>query len=415
MQKIVTGLEDLYEHDIADLDMQGGFLIFDYCNNFEFFGTKPNGYEGSDTKSLSENIFGKRVRLIMALQETAFSEDKYQQFRNELISICNGQVIGLNMELIAVRLKKQFVEKYKNIGAFQFLSESDKGELVKEIAPVVAMDDKDETAKRFDNFIYGMILADIEALPGFHYARKQLCDVAAALEKKYNIPQVKEKLPLIKEIQEDAFWDANDILGFERVRKEIRGLMKFLIEDSNKPPMVVTKLTDPVLEEEEGIQLDPAYDFEDYRKKVNRYIEEHKDSVAIYKLTHNKRLAEGDYKELERVFTEELGSREDYQREFGDTPFGLLIRKIAKMEHEAAMEAFSEFINDASLNQRQITFINKIINHIEQNGYMDNVRELQKPPFDKPVPFVKMFDVKIRTSLMQTINEIKENALNIIA
>lgn len=403
--------------DLVDGEYTGKkrFLIFDYCNNFEFFGTKPNGYEGNETKTLSENIFGKRVRLITALQETAFSEEKYQQFRTELVTICNEQVLTLNTELTAVRLKRQFVEKFKNISAFQSLSEGDKGELIKEIAPIVTMDDKDEAAKRFDNFIYGMILVNIEGLPGFRYAKKQLCSVAEALEKKHNIPQVKEKLSLIKEIREDIFWDANDILMFEKVRKELRDLMKFLVEDSEEPKTIVTKLVDPVLDKQEGVQLDAAYDFEDYRKKVNRYVEEHKDSVAIYKLTHNKKLAEGDYKELERVFTEELGTMEDYQREFGNTPFGLLIRKIAKMDHEAAMEAFSIFINDASLNQRQISFVNKIINHIEQNGYMENVMELQKPPFDKPVPFIKMFDAKTRTSLMKTINEIKENAVNIIA
>lgn len=53
------------------------------------------------------------------------------------------------------------------------------------------------------------------------------------------------------------------------------------------------------------------------------------------------------------------------------------------------MDAFSAFINDASLNQRQIQFICKIINHIEQNGYMENIMDLQRPPFDKPVPFKK--------------------------
>jgi len=52
----------------------------------------------------------------------------------------------------------------------------------------------------------------------------------------------------------------------------------------------------------------------------------------------------GDYNELERVLTSELGSREDYVREFGDTPFGLLVRKIAKLDHDAAMQAFSDFV-----------------------------------------------------------------------
>ena len=260
-----------------------------------------------------------------------------------------------------------------------------------------------------------MMLSHIEALHGFRYARQQLCDVAFTLEKKISIPQVKQKISLIKEINTDAFWDVNSILAFENVRKELRELMKFLVENDEGKKSIVTSLKDPILDEKEGIQLDAAYDFEDYRKKVNRYVEEHKDSIAIYKLTHNKQLEEGDYKELERVLTQELGSKEDYQREFGDIPFGLLIRQIAKLDHDAAMLAFSEFINDASLNQKQIQFIYKIINHIEQNGYMENVVNLQKPPFDKPVPFIKLFDAKTRNMLLQTINEIKDNAVNIIA
>ena len=79
------------------------------------------------------------------------------------------------------------------------------------------------------------------------------------------------------------------------------------------------------------------------------------------------------------------------------------------------MAAFSAFINDASLNQGQIQFVYKIINHIEQNGYMENIMDLQKPPFDKPVPFTRMFDAKTRNSLVQTINGIRENAVNVIA
>ncbi len=408
--------------DLTCIDQMDGeytgkkrFLIFDYCNNFEFFEAHTDGYGGSDTKSLSENIFTKRVRLITALQESAFQEEKYQLFREGLVNVCHTQVNELNQELTSVRLKRQYVEKYKKIDTFQSLGDGDKGELVSEIAPIVTMDDTDEAAKRFDNFVYGMMLANIEAMPRFNYARKQLCDVVSALECKANIPQVKEKISFIKEIGTDEFWDTNDILMFEKVRVELRELMKFLIEKGDNPKSIIIDLIDPIKEEKEGITLDAAYDFEDYKKKVNRYVEEHKDVLAIYKLTHNIQLSASDYKELERVLTEELGNRADYQREFGDTPFGLLIRKIAKLDHEAAMSAFSTYINDASLNQKQIAFINKIIHHIEQNGYMENVMDLQKPPFDKPIPFVKMFDAKTRSSLMQTINQIKDNAVNVIA
>lgn len=388
------------------------FLIFDYCGNFEFFREHKEGYESKETKTLSENIFGKQVKLISLLQENGFSEDVYQKWRAALVDTCQAQVKELNVQLVSVKLQLQYVEKYKKENAFNFLSEGDKGELLQYIAPIVQLNDDDELAKRFDNFMYGLILASMEQMPAFKYAKKQLCDIATLLERKVSIPQVQEKLPIIQEINTDEFWAANDILLFEKVREELRELMKFLDRNPQKKP-IITRLTDPILAQQEGVQLEQAYDFEDYRDKVNRYIGEHGDTLAIYKLTHNIKLSLGDYQTLERVFTSELGSKEDYEREFGQTPFGLLVRKVAKLDHEAAMQAFSAFINDESLNQRQIAFVHKIINHVEQNGYMDNVADLQKPPFDKPISFIKLFDAKTRIALMKAINDIKENAVNI--
>lgn len=289
-----------------------------------------------------------------------------------------------------------------------------KGELIDVIAPLVFMDDDDEYAKRFDNFMYGLIIAFIEGKPSFGSAKKHLCEIAEALEHKISVPQVKEKLPEIKQINTDDYWIENNILRFENTRKDLRDLIKFLVGEGPKKKPIITRLTDPILDQQEGEQLGQAYDFEDYRKKVNRYVNENGNSIAIHKLTHNIPLTAADYSELQRVFTEELGSREDYHREFGDTPFGLIIRKIAKLDHDAAMEAFSAFINDASLNQKQIAFFHKIINHIEKNGYMEDITELQKPPFDKPVSFIKLFDAKRRIEIMKTIQAITENATRIV-
>ncbi len=392
------------------------FLIFDYCSNFEYFRQKPNGYAGTDTKTLTENIFGKKVRLAVNLQDAVFADEKYQEWRKEIVDSCHEQVAELSNELVEVRLRLRYVEKYRNRAAFDYIGESDKGELINQIAPIVSTHDNDEPAKRFDNLMYGLMLAHIEAMPAFKHAMKQLCDIADMLQQRANIPQVAKKIELIKQINTDEFWSEIDILSFEEVRRELRELMKFIWDGTdNRIPIIYTKLKDVITDQQEGVQLDPAYDFEDYRKKVNRYIEEHRDVMAIHKLIHNIPLTQGDYAELERVFTEELGSKEDYEREFGDTPLGLMIRKIAKLDHEAAMQAFSTFINDEALNQKQIAFVNKIMNHIELNGYMDNVMDLQKPPFDKPIPFIKMFDAKTRSSLMQTITSIKDNAVNVIA
>lgn len=388
------------------------FLIFDYCGNFEYFRQHKEGYETRETKTLSENIFGKQVRIMMALQESTFADEDYQAWRKELAETCHGQVANLKRELIAVKMRLRYVEKYQKEDAFAHISDLDKGELEREIAPLVFLDDPDEFAKRFDNFMYGLMLAHLEQMPSFKYAKKQLCDMAALLEKKVTIPQIKEKLPLIREIGTDAFWEAKDLLLFEKVRKELRDLIQFL-DEGEKKHQIITKLTDPVTEQQEGVQMEAAYDFEDYRAKVNRYVNDHGDTLAIHKLTHNIPLSQGDYQELERILTSELGSREDYVREFGDTPFGLLIRKIAKLDHEVAMAAFSTFINDQSLNQKQIAFVHKVIQHIELNGYMENPAELTKPPFDKPISFLKLFDAKTRKELVDTINTVRENAVKV--
>lgn len=408
--RLCKGLECVDQIDGEYTDKKR-FLIFDYCGNFEYFNQHKEGYETKETKTLSENIFGKQVRIIAMLQESDYAGEEDQSWRKSLVNTCHSQVKALNPELISVKLKLKYVEIYKKDSAFDSISEGDKGELIQHIAPIVRLEDDDELAKRFDSLMYGLILASIEDLSNFSRSKGQLCNVASLLEKKANIPQVKERLSIIKEINTDEFWKSNDILLWEKVRYELRELIKFL--DRAEKKIIHTKLEDEVIANGVHEGFTPGYEFEDYKAKVNRYIGENGNVLAIHKLTHNIKLSEGDYQELERILTQELGSREDYQREFGDTPFGLLVRKIAKLDHEAAMKAFSKFINDQSLNQRQISFVNKIINHIEKNGYMDNVSALTKAPFDKPVSFMRLFDAKARAELMSAINEVKNNALNI--
>ena len=40
-----------------------------------------------------------------------------------------------------------------------------------------------------------------------------------------------------------------------------------------------------------------------------------------------------------------------------------------------------------------------------------DVDELRKPPFDKPLPFVKLFDMGLQAKLVKQINSVKENAV----
>jgi type I restriction enzyme R subunit len=389
------------------------FIIFDYLGNFEFFRANKDGLPGNETQSLSEAIFSKRVRLIHHLQQSAFIDEQYQTIRSGLIDIVVNQINALNTELVSVKMQLKYVEKYKNAEAFVCLSDLDKHDLVALLAPIVYMDDTDEFAKRFDNFMYGLMLAQIEGLSQFKKGKKQLINVCTNLSKRITIPQIREKIELINTIGSDEFWQSSDILSFERVRVELRSLIKFIMDEGGRNP-IYTNLADDILLVKEGEALYQAYEFNDYKLKVNHYIEKNRDHLAIHKLRNNIPLTALDYKSLEHIFTGELGTAEDYKREYQDTPFGLLVRKIAKMEYDAACVAFSEFINDQSLSQAQIVFVKKIIDYITQNGYIENVSELMKPPFDKPQNFIKLFDGSKQKKIEEAVSKIKENAVKIV-
>lgn len=386
------------------------FYIFDYLSNFEFFRQHKEGIEAKNTPSLNENIFAKRIKLIFILQQSKFAQQRYQDWRNELIDIVLKQIQSLNTELIAVQLQRQYIDRYCNASAFVCLSEEDKHNLITYIAPLIYIDDNDEDAKRFDNLMYSLILSSIEQSPNFSKAKSELCRISKALSKKGTIAEVKKNLPLIEAIDTDEFWNNTDLLGFEMVRTQLRQLTKFTVEKSQNK-LFYTNLTDEVLATKEGDALYAAYDFEDYKLKVNRYIEQNKNNMAIYKLRNNIPMTELDYQSLCDILTKQLGTEEDYHRVYGDTPFGLLVRKIAKMDYEAAMNEFSDFINTQSLNQQQIVFVKKIVDYIVQNGYIENLSELMKPPFDKPISFIKLFNGTKQKHLVDIINKFKENAV----
>ena len=385
------------------------FLIFDYCGNFEYFRQVKHTTEGEVPISLSENIFRKCVRLVAAFQDASKFDGAYQPWRRELTELCQGRIAGLNTDLFHVQLALKHVEKFKKPEAFICLSELDQQELTEHIAPLVHFDEADAMALRFDNFIYGFILNVLDESPPVKRDMARLVTTARLLEKKSSIPQVAAKLPLLRQISDPELWKDIDICKLEDIRRELRALIRFLDEGSKRKD-IITILTDPILDSTAGIPLPEEDPFESYKMKVNRYIEEHKNSLAIYNLTHNISLTRKDYEELERVFTQELGSKEDYVKTFGDTPFGLLIRKIAKLDHEAVLAAFSEFINDQSLNSRQIAFVQKVITHIEQNGYIEDISVLTKAPFDKPAKLLDFDEIR-QERLLAVIKSVRDNAL----
>lgn len=386
------------------------FYIFDYLRNFEFFRTHQDGIEGGETLSNVESVFGRRVRLIWHFQDVAFNDEAYQAWRKDLISTLVSQIGSLKTERVSVHACRQYVDVYKNAERFDCLTEEDKTQLIGKIAPLIMSEDSDEAAVSFDNFVYGMMLAKIEKGNVQRYV-SSLTGTAKKLLQKTTIPQIKEKTEMIKTMADKAFLNGADLLALEQIRAEIRPLIKFLIDSKNK--IVFTDLHDVRIETGNGESLPLPTSSEEYKERVNSYILQHKDRLSIQKLIRNLPMTEADFKDLEHVFTGELGTKEDYQKAFQDKPLGLLVREIAKVDRTAAQKAFADFIADNSLTQQQIVFVERIIDYIVQNGYIKPA-VLNLPPFDRPQKLVTLFNAQKQEKLYKVIENVTNNAVKAI-
>jgi type I restriction enzyme R subunit len=146
--------------------------------------------------------------------------------------------------------------------------------------------------------------------------------------------------------------------------------------------------------------------------KVNYYIRNHMDAPAIAKLHTNQPLTAEDVKSLEQILWSELGTKEDYQSEYQDKPLGELVREIVGLDMNSAKEAFAKYLNDVNLDDRQIYFVNQIINYIVQNGMMKNFAVMQEAPFTNKGTLDDVFtDTVVWMDIMKVIKSINANAL----
>ena len=150
---------------------------------------------------------------------------------------------------------------------------------------------------------------------------------------------------------------------------------------------------------------------ENYRMRVESYLREHQGEGAIAKLRGNVPLTPDDIAQLEELLWTQLGSKDDYEQQYGSKPLGEFVREIVGMDMNAAKEAFAEYLNDANLDSRQIYFVNQIVEYIVHNGVMKDLSVLQEAPFTDQGSIVEVFtDLSLWARIRKTIEMINSNA-----
>jgi len=399
--------------DLLGVDMdKERFLIFDFCNNFEFFKFNPKGFEGNKAETLTEKLFNIKVSMVKELQDIKYIEGEYAELRKELLEELITSVKALNEDSYIVRMNLSYVHKYKNENVWSNIGAVAQNEIREYISPLITSYSDDELAKRFDVVMYNIQLAYLQN----NNASKGIRHVMATAEKLSKlgtIPQIQQQKYTIEKAMTEDFWEDSDIFEVEEVRISLRELIKYLEKSSQK--IYYTSFEDMIVAEYRNDSVYNANNLKNYKKKVEYYLNSHKDELAIFKLRNNKKITKQDVETLEEILLKQLGNCDDYKKEFGDTPVSQLVRRLVGLDREAANEAFSEFLNNKSFNTKQIHFVKLIVDYVVKNGFIEDNKVLMEDPFRTVGSIIDLFEnhIEERNKLIKTINKIKENASEI--
>jgi type I restriction enzyme R subunit len=321
----------------------------------------------------------------------------------------------MNVNNFIVRPKRRLVEQYRDPKAWEKLELEQQSELAREVAGLPSeLVDEDQEAKQFDLLMLRLQLALLRSEPAFVRLRKEVQEIAELLEEKDSIPMVRAQMPVIQEVQTDEFWQDVTAPMLENVRKRLRQLVK-LIEKSKRPKLY-TDFED-VIGDETTLEL-PGFgagvDFERFRAKVREFLKAHENEGPIYKLRWNEPLTPGDLERLERMLVEAgAGTTGDIERARKESSgLGLFLRSLIGLDRDAAKRAFEGFLVGKAATANQIEFINLIIDHLTQRGWMDPALLYESPFTDfSPRGVEGLFGPAQVTALISTLDTIRQSAV----
>ena len=396
--RLCTGLLDGKDKD--------KFYIFDFCGNFEFFRMNK-GRPTANMIALQGAIFYLKAQIAFKLQDLAYQTTDLIAFRKTLVEDMVRKVRELNKENFAVRQHLKYVERYAELDSYNALTYEDTLLMGQELAPLITPEEDDAKALRFDALMYGIELA---YLAGKKYAkaRSDLFKKVSAVASVANIPEIMAQAELIDKILHTDYVENAGINKFEHIRENLRDLIKYI------PVSKVhydTNFDDEILSvdwKESELEND---DLKNYKAKAEFYVRQHMNDAVIAKLKGNVPLTVEDVQALEKALWGEVGTKQDYETAFGQKPLGEFVREIVGLDMNAAKEAFAQYLNDTTLDSRQIYFVNQIVEYIVHNGMMKDLSVLQEAPFTDYGSIVEVFtDLSVWAGIRQVIERVNANA-----
>ncbi|MBW0101483.1 DEAD/DEAH box helicase family protein [Pseudonocardia sp. KRD291] len=398
-----------------------GFLVFDLCQNVEFFNQNLMPAEGGLAPSLGERLFERRADLLLALDEQRVpaAEDGADGttsdggLRHDVAKRLHEEVSAMNPENFLVRPHREQIDKFADFDAWLALTPEAHAEVVDHLAglPTAFRDeDSSEEAKRFDLLALRLQLAQINAEPGYGRLQEQVKEVASALLDQLTIPAVRAQQELLDEISGDDWWADVTLPMLEVMRRRIRSLVK-LIEKTRRG-VVYTDFEDELGELSaaslRGMEI--GADLSRFEQKLRIYLRTHENQLAVQKIRRNRQITMLDLDELEGIFIESgIGTEAEISTAKENSGgLGLFLRSLVGLDRAAAAAAFGAFQQGRTLTSAQLRFVNELVDYVTHNGRIE-VDVLYRPPFTSIAPggpedlFVEV-DIDAITHTMRSID-----------
>jgi len=364
-------------------DNKQEFLVFDLCGNFDFFNQQIPEASQKLNETLTTRLVKTRLELTQLINERATHNSEQAELRNTLLDDLHQHVATMERSNFLVRRHLQTVEEFSNRERWNQLSEDDVEAIAESLALLPnGLPTENRLAKEFDLLCLKLQLSILKRTNDFVNLRDKVRDILSQLEEK-DIPMVRDQLSLIQEVQAEDWWMDVTPWMIDYVRIHLRDLIKFI--DRQAQCIVYTDFADELgqVQEVDVPAHNTGFSSYQYRKKVEAYIRNHEDHIAIAKLKRNAPLTQTDLESLEKMLfgAEEIGSREQFEQVFGkDLHLKLFIRKLVGLDRNAAKIAFAQYLEGGNFSANQIRFVETIIDHLTQNGVMDPGL-LYEPPF----------------------------------
>ena len=371
------------------------FYIFDWCRNFEYFEENPNGQEAVTIQSLTERLFGLRADIAFHLQHQKWQEDEYaKSLHNDLKVLLKSQVQALSDSHISVRSKWESVSHFKADDSWTYISDVDVFTLKNDIAPLLSKNTLEENGKKFDVLVLTIELSYIGEEVNAEKCIQRVQLIAEKLQEKATLPQVQAKMATIKEVLSPVAWENVSLQWLEKVRQDLRDLMKFIVGEKGK--WFIVDIEDVITDngESRGVPVRSSY-----RQRIIDFLAVNRHLPVLDKIYNLEQLTVEDLRELERILWSELGSKDDYLKYTAGMPCGpnvaIFVRSLIGVDRKEAMRRFGDFITGAELNAEQEDFLESIVSYVCENGDITKEIVVNDAPFDERLAVFHAFLVPL--------------------